>query len=256
MVLCNDKPNSFGAPDVLQANIESLSARRLAVQRFARGQAEQSMTADTSVSVNFLNDALGRWERAVDRWRLQLAASQTIDPVFKDNVTTAVQVRSDEALNIVFDPSLLLALGDLIAYKDAAMPPTVDVAEAVKAASAEQAAQEGRAGAAAAAGAADGTAAAQNASGRSDGDAVTSPSAGRGQADRPGRTASENAAPDATVSAPPLEEQMALGAPVTSRVPRRYVIHNMTGCSLYYWSGAQEVADSRLASKHHLPHNR
>ena len=32
-VLCNDKPTSYGAPDVLQANMESLSFQYLAAKR-------------------------------------------------------------------------------------------------------------------------------------------------------------------------------------------------------------------------------
>ena len=32
-VLCNDKPTSYGAPDVLQANLESLGFQYLAAKR-------------------------------------------------------------------------------------------------------------------------------------------------------------------------------------------------------------------------------
>eukprot|EP00951_Prasinocladus_malaysianus_P018063 scaffold143435_cov43-Prasinocladus_malaysianus.AAC.1 len=55
--------------------------------------------------------------------------------------------------------------------------------------------------------------------------------------------------PQVPVEAPAMEEQLALGKPLTARVPQKYLIQNYTGVSITYWSG---VSDSSSKSLHHL----
>jgi hypothetical protein len=62
----------------------------------------------------------------------------------------------------------------------------------------------------------------------------------------------------AYAEAPPsIEEQMALSDGLTSRIPQRYLIQNLTGSHLWYWAGDDEVAapQSRVHTKRrlHLP---
>lgn len=49
--------------------------------------AEQTVSVGATLGVNFLNDSFGRWERVVDPWHVQLHMSDTMDPVFRDNMT-------------------------------------------------------------------------------------------------------------------------------------------------------------------------
>ena len=58
----------------MQGNADTLALKYLTVKRFERAPAEQAGSVDLQLGVNFLNDALGRWERALDRWRLQVGA--------------------------------------------------------------------------------------------------------------------------------------------------------------------------------------
>lgn len=49
---------------------------------------------------------------------------------------------------------------------------------------------------------------------------------------------------------------MALNAPVTARVPRRYMIQNLTGATIHYWAGvstyhARKDAGSKAAGLRH-----
>ncbi len=48
--------------------------------------------------------------------------SDTLDPIFKDSSTKSIKMYSGEPLNAIFHPSLLLSIGDLLAFSKALVP--------------------------------------------------------------------------------------------------------------------------------------
>ena len=51
---------------------------------------------------------------------------------------------------------------------------------------------------------------------------------------------------------PSMQEQLALGKPLTARVPQKYLIKNLSGLTLWYWAGNSDPARATLHPlKHH-----
>eukprot|EP00798_Chlamydomonas_sp_ICE-L_P005984 gene5984-5277_t len=82
-LLCNDKPNSFGAPDVLL------------------------VTANNSST---------RWEKVLEPWPVEIRMSNPINPIFKDARTQYVQIHSQTPLHVSFHPASLLSVGDALEF--------------------------------------------------------------------------------------------------------------------------------------------
>jgi hypothetical protein len=61
LVVCNDRPNSFGAPDVLQAVASGVALRYHCDQQLPDHPAEYGTRLQLAASVNFLNNSSSRW---------------------------------------------------------------------------------------------------------------------------------------------------------------------------------------------------
>ncbi|KAG1653118.1 hypothetical protein FOA52_012193, partial [Chlamydomonas sp. UWO 241] len=305
LVLCNDKPSSYGAPDVLQASFEDLRMKLVAAKKpLSRGGSlgprEAMMSGEAVIGVNYLNDSYSHWERAVESWRVQDAMrhrsrrvdrraeelapvnacwtlvlmSKTMDPVFKDTMRRSIKVASSDRITVCFHPSLLLTLGDLLAFSNAMFPKTAaagaqDKSRSAAAPSASAAAAGaapsseisiapgGLSGAAAAAAAAGGVGGVGGNASDGGGPRAAqqqlhtltfiTPSIGDAS-DGGGPRAAQQQIPLPPMplhcpqavqdAAPSMDKQMGLSEPLTSRVPTRITIHNMTGSPLHYWAGS------------------
>ncbi len=60
LVLCNDKPQTFGAPDVLQASADHLALQYSMDQQFADRPADQAAQLQLRVLASFLNNSSSR----------------------------------------------------------------------------------------------------------------------------------------------------------------------------------------------------
>eukprot|EP00955_Chlamydomonas_euryale_P056086 356310-Chlamydomonas_euryale.AAC.4 len=153
-----------------------------------------------------------------------------------------------QRLTCVFHPGVLLVLGDLLAFTRQLLPPastSPDTAVSATTAAASAAAMPGMRPVTniAQAGHALVRAARQSSSGTLPDEP---PAAARPPslsslalgvtADMVAQRRAVEAAASALRQAPSVEDQMALRAPVTTRVPRRYMIHNLTGATIYYWA--------------------
>ncbi|GFR40085.1 hypothetical protein Agub_g633, partial [Astrephomene gubernaculifera] len=115
-VLCDDKPKSYGAPDVLTAAMERLALQYATEKRFCDHAPEQSGCLSLLLSAQFLNNSTGRWEHLLEPWPAELHLSDPINPVFKSSRTKYVFASSSELLKLNFHPSCLLTLGDTLAF--------------------------------------------------------------------------------------------------------------------------------------------
>ena len=213
--------------------------------RYANRLAEQSFSVETSLGMNFLNDSNSRWERALEPWAVQVYGSDTVDPIFKDSSTRSIKVSSSDPLNAVFHPALLLALGDLLAFSKALSPPAPSPPASPALVAAESEGQRppqppqqqrvlSRIGSLARLEGKDSAA-----WGGAAGDArrqqqLPLPPIPRGGTSHKLLNPQGSFELPAPAAAPALEDQMALSMPVTSRVPRRYMIHNLTGSTIFY----------------------
>jgi hypothetical protein len=68
------------------------------------------------LSMAFLNNSSSRWESLMEPWRVTVALSDPINPIFKSARTTYLQVESLEPVKVNFHPSCLLTIGDCLAF--------------------------------------------------------------------------------------------------------------------------------------------
>ncbi|GLC63393.1 hypothetical protein PLESTF_000031500 [Pleodorina starrii] len=116
IVLCDDKPKSYGAPDVLTAAMEQMAIQYSVEKRYPDHLPEQSGCISLSLAAQFLNNSTGRWEHLLEPWPAELHLSDPINPVFKSSRTKYVYVSSNELMKLTFHPSCLLTLGDTLSF--------------------------------------------------------------------------------------------------------------------------------------------
>ena len=92
VVLCDDKPKSYGAPDVLTAAIERLGVQYSLDKRYFDHLPEQTGSISLMLSAQFLNNSTGRWEHLLEPWPAELHLSDPINPIFKSSRTKYVCV--------------------------------------------------------------------------------------------------------------------------------------------------------------------
>ncbi|WIA12623.1 hypothetical protein OEZ85_006280 [Tetradesmus obliquus] len=175
LMLCDDKPQSFGAPDVLQVAASGVSLVHATEARFPRTQPERAgrLHVEGGLAVNILNNSNSKWEVLLEPWPLLVSLCDPINPLAKADRTLYGQVLSSEPMRVNFHPSSLLSIGDLLAFMQQQQPQA------------------------------------------------------------PSRRPQVEAAPS-------IEQQMALAEGVTSRIPQRYLIQNLCGSHLWYWSYEEE----------------
>ncbi|GIL45737.1 hypothetical protein Vafri_2896 [Volvox africanus] len=115
-VLCDDKPKSYGAPDVLTMAMEQIAVVYSTSRRYYDHMPEQSGCISLRLASQFLNNSTGRWEHLLEPWPAELHLSDPINPVFKSSRTKYIFVSSSELMKLTFHPSCLLTLGDTVSF--------------------------------------------------------------------------------------------------------------------------------------------
>ncbi|GLI64033.1 hypothetical protein VaNZ11_007171 [Volvox africanus] len=115
-VLCDDKPKSYGAPDVLTMAMEQIAIVYSTARRYYDHMPEQSGCISLRLASQFLNNSTGRWEHLLEPWPAELHLSDSINPVFKSSRTKYIFVSSSELMKLTFHPSCLLTLGDTLSF--------------------------------------------------------------------------------------------------------------------------------------------
>eukprot|EP00775_Hariotina_reticulata_P006353 gene6353-6586_t len=118
LMLCDDKPQSFGAPDVLQAVARGVSLVHAHESRFPRVAPEMAdrLHIEGGLGLNILNNSSSKWEVLLEPWPLLVSLSNPINPLAKADRTLFAQMLSGDPLRINFFPSSLLSIGDLLAF--------------------------------------------------------------------------------------------------------------------------------------------
>ena len=191
----------------------------------------------------------GRASEAAECWNLKLLPCSASPPL------RSIKIYSADPLNAVFHPSLLLSLGDLLAFTKALSPPPP----------LKLAAQQALPGGASRPISRIGSTSHMDAA---KANYTSAPRGGSGERlpqqqqfplpPLPRMLGVDPSSLNTRTVPPPLGEQMALSTPVTSRVPRRYIIHNLSGSTIYYSPADIEHAKTLFQKKHlfALPHGR
>ncbi|KAF6253188.1 hypothetical protein COO60DRAFT_1463300 [Scenedesmus sp. NREL 46B-D3] len=223
LMLCDDKPQSFGAPDVLQVAARGVSLVHASEARFPRTAPERAgkLHVEGGLAVNILNNSNSKWEVLLEPWPLLVSLCDPINPLAKADRTLYGQVLSSEPMRVNFHPSSLLSIGDLLAFvKEMSPQPAAPAAS-----------NSSRQASAVAAG----------------------PSPLPAQDRQRWRQLQQQQVPSRrpqVEAAPSIEQQMALAEGVTSRIPQRYLIQNLCGSHLWYWSHEEErPGGGRLAKR-------
>lgn len=89
LMLCDDKPHSFGAPDVLQAMAHGVSFVHAIEYRYPRTSPERAdrLHLEGGVGVSILNNSNSKWEVLLEPWPLLLSLSDPINPLSKADRT-------------------------------------------------------------------------------------------------------------------------------------------------------------------------
>lgn len=81
-VLCNDKPETFGAPDVLQASLAGLSLAYDQATLLPDRPANKAGRLALKSYASFLNSSTSRWEALFDAWPLQAEFVDVVSPIY------------------------------------------------------------------------------------------------------------------------------------------------------------------------------
>lgn len=82
LVLCNDKPETFGAPDVLQASLSDASLAYDQATLLPDRPANKAGRLGLKAYGSFLNSSTSRWEALFDSWPLQAEFVDVVSPVY------------------------------------------------------------------------------------------------------------------------------------------------------------------------------
>lgn len=83
VMLCDDKPHSFGAPDVLQLVARGVGAVAAAERRIPGAQPERAarLYVEGGLGANILNNSSSKWEVLLEPWPLLANMSDPINPL-------------------------------------------------------------------------------------------------------------------------------------------------------------------------------
>ena len=85
VVLCNDKPQTFGAPDVLQVTASRMSAHYTTSMFFSDRPPNQALQAALAISASFLNNSSSRWEAMCESWTVEAELVDTVSPIYRSD---------------------------------------------------------------------------------------------------------------------------------------------------------------------------
>ncbi|KAK9867090.1 hypothetical protein WJX84_006946 [Apatococcus fuscideae] len=116
LVLCNDKPTTFGAPDVLDFCADNLKLSFTLDQSFSDRPPNQAATLELHIMASFLNNSSSRWEAICESWGVKAEMVDNISPIYRSDQQRRFWLSSKEHLNVNFNPASLLSFGDLLAF--------------------------------------------------------------------------------------------------------------------------------------------
>lgn len=89
LMLCDDKPHSFGAPDVLQAFAKGVTLVHAIEVRFPRTAPERAdkLHVEGGLGVNILNNNNSKWEVLLEPWPVLVSLCDPINPLAKADRT-------------------------------------------------------------------------------------------------------------------------------------------------------------------------
>lgn len=85
LVLCNDKPQTFGAPDVLQVTASRMSAHYTTSMFFSDRPPNQALQVALAISASFLNNSSSRWEAMCESWTVEAELVDTVSPIYRSD---------------------------------------------------------------------------------------------------------------------------------------------------------------------------
>ena len=85
VVLCNDKPQTFGAPDVLQVTASRVSAHYTTSMFFPDRPPNQALQVALAISASFLNNSSSRWEAMCESWTVEAELVDTVSPIYRSD---------------------------------------------------------------------------------------------------------------------------------------------------------------------------
>lgn len=85
IVLCNDKPQTFGAPDVLQVTASQATAQYTMSMFFADRPPNQAARLGLAISASFLNNSSSRWEAICESWGVEAELVDTVSPIYRSD---------------------------------------------------------------------------------------------------------------------------------------------------------------------------
>ena len=85
VVLCNDKPQTFGAPDVLQVTASRASAHFTTTMFFPDRPPNQAVRVGLALSASFLNNSSSRWEAICESWAVEAEMVDTVSPIYRSD---------------------------------------------------------------------------------------------------------------------------------------------------------------------------
>ena len=85
VVLCNDKPQTFGAPDVLQVTAGQVSAQYTMSSFFPDRPPNQAARLGLALQASFLNNSSSRWEAICESWTVEAELVDTVSPIYRSD---------------------------------------------------------------------------------------------------------------------------------------------------------------------------
>ncbi|KAL6785838.1 hypothetical protein ACKKBG_A00370 [Auxenochlorella protothecoides x Auxenochlorella symbiontica] len=122
-VLCNDKPETFGAPDVLLAGVSEVEAGYDTALVLPDRPPNKAGQLSLSSSAAFLNSSTSRWEAVYEPWPLRLEVVDVVSPLYLSDRRTNLWVTSDQHLDAAFNPASLMSFGDALAFYNTLLRP-------------------------------------------------------------------------------------------------------------------------------------
>jgi len=116
IVLCNDKPETFGAPDVLEFSVGKLSLGFDMATLLPDRPANKAGRLAFSASASFLNSGTSRWETIFSSWPCKADLVDIVSPLYLSDRKTNVWLTSEQHLDASFNPSSLLSIGDALSF--------------------------------------------------------------------------------------------------------------------------------------------
>ena len=127
LVLCNDKPETFGAPDVLNLCLSdgeaSLDMASLVPDRPPNSVGNVSVTLFSS----FLNSGSSKWEPMLSPWPLRAEFVDANGSGFASDRKVHFWLSSEMVMESTFNPASLMSVGDLISFLNMMQRPEMPV---------------------------------------------------------------------------------------------------------------------------------